>query len=570
MRFNKIKSLGITIFAFLVVEAILLSGVGMAMASTNLSGLSSNLVEDDLRTTAYVVNELLNISIEGDYSLVGNDLYKGDINLTQDNSIIDTLHSETGLEVTLFWGSTRTATTVLNESGSRALNTKIDGKIVKKVQDGESVFISKVNIQGSDYSACYIPLRQPSSREIVGILFTGRKLDGVIRYRNIASLRIVLSLFIVEVLWLVICVFILRMLTACLRNISSYVEKIGDGDLTFEILDRYLTRSDELGMISRGCAKSKKYLCDIAGKLQSGCEKLSDDNETFKANFNSALSNIRGISVAVDEIAQSNTVQASDVQDVGSSISVITEDIDSSLESVQSLECSVEEMTKISMDVKECMSRLIDICKRSAKEVSQLRTDTESTNESVKDINKALQIIQNIANQTNLLSLNASIEAARAGEHGKGFAVVAEEIRSLSEDSKSSASEISRIVNTLVNSSTESLSRMQIVSESTGQQDKNLTIVSEAFDKLSKCISEVSEATERVLTQVREIESRKNSISGSVQSLSAISQETAASTEETSASMQSLTAMIEECSDMVSSLSELSDGLREASQQFKV
>lgn len=383
-------------------------------------------------------------------------------------------------------------------------------------------------------------------------------------------MRIVLSLLIIEILWLVLCVFIIRMLTACMRNIASYVESIGNGDLTFEVVDRYLSRSDELGMISRGCVKAQTYLKDIAGQLQSGSEQLNTDSVEFQTNFDNALDNIRGICSAVDEIAQSNTTQASDVQDVSENLSVITGDIDNSLESVQSLECSVEEMTKISEDVKKSMEQLKGICQKSAEEINQLRTDTENTNASVRDINKALQIIQSIATQTNLLSLNASIEAARAGENGKGFAVVADEIRKLSEESKSSANEIGKIVEVLVKSSSESIERMQNVSDSTEKQDANLNIVSDAFDVLSKCVSEVSSATERVLSQVKEIESGKNSINSSVESLSAISEETAASTEETSASMQTLTEMIEGCSEMVASLTKLSAGLNDASRKFKL
>lgn len=570
MRFNKIKSLSITIFAFLVVEAILLTGMGMALSGSNLTELSNSLVEDELMTTTYAMQELFNASVSGDYALVDGELYKGDTNLTTNTSVIDALHKETGLEITLFWGDTRKSTTVLNNAGARALNTVLDKEIYEKVLSGESVFLSKTNIQGSMYSAYYIPLRQPSDNSIVGVLFTGRSLDDVTSYRGVSSLRIVLSLLIIEVLWLVLCVFFIRMLTACMKNIASYVESIGNGDLTFEVVDRYLGRSDELGMISRGCVKAQTYLKDIAGQLQSGSEQLNTNNKVFKTNFDNALDSIRSICSAVDEIAQSNTTQASDVQDVSGNLSVITGDIDSSLESVQSLECSVEEMTKINEDVKDSMEQLRGICRKSAEEVSQLRLDTENTNTSVNDINKALQIIQSIATQTNLLSLNASIEAARAGEHGKGFAVVAEEIRKLSEESKSSANEIGRIVETLVKSSSESIERMQSVSDNTEQQDANLNIVSDAFDTLSKCVLEVSEATERVLLQVKEIESGKNSINSSVESLSAISEETAASTEETSASMQTLTAMIEGCSEMVTSLTELSTGLRDASRKFKL
>lgn len=184
MRFNKIKSLGITIFAFLVIEAVILSGMGMVLSGSSLSGLSGSLVEDELKITTYTMQELFNTSVSGDYALVDGDLYKGDINLTTNTSIIDDLNDETGLEVTLFWGDVRKSTTVLNSTGVRALNTVLDDKVYQKVLKGESVFLSKTNIQGSLYSAYYIPLRQPSDNSIVGVLFTGRSLDDVTSYQG--------------------------------------------------------------------------------------------------------------------------------------------------------------------------------------------------------------------------------------------------------------------------------------------------------------------------------------------------------------------------------------------------
>ena len=250
-------------------------------------------------------------------------------------------------------------------------------------------------------------------------------------------------------------------------------------------------------------------------------------------------------------------------------MSVISNDVDTSLSNVQKLETSVIEMTKISQGANEYLEKLRSACDNSAKEIGKLKDDTENTNNSVLQIDKALEAIQSIANQTNLLSLNASIEAARAGEHGRGFAVVAEEIRKLSEDSKESASEIAEIISNLVSSSQESINRMTSVSDSSMVQEEHLGYVADAFEDLIKCVNAVSSIAEEVLTSVKEIEAGKNSINSSVESLSAISEETAASTEETSASMQTLTSTVEQCSGMVGSLKELSEYLLEVSKSFK-
>lgn len=569
MKFTKIKRMGTTIFLFLVAEAVILAGVSVLTAGIGLDKLTGRLIKEELSTTAYSLQELYNTAIEGDYHLDGNELYKGDINLSKDMGIIDRLNSESNLQVTIFWGDTRKVTTIRDSKGNRALNTKLGESIYKRVSSGESVFLEGTNIEGTKYDAYYIPLKQPSDGSVVGVLFTGRSSTDIFSNKLSTLLKIALFMVMDSAVWLGICLFIIRMLNSCMKNICSYVEHIGDGDLTFEVIPRYKERADELGRIAKSCDDAKKTLTIIATNMKKSSTELAENTGEFKSNFDNALESIQGINSAVEEIAQSNTTQASDVQDVSSNLSVISNDVDTSLSNVKELETSVLEMTKISQGANEYLDKLRSVCDTSAKEIEQLKDDTENTNNSVLQIDKALEAIQSIANQTNLLSLNASIEAARAGEHGRGFAVVAEEIRKLSEDSKKSALDIAEIIGNLVSSSQESIERMASVSDSTKVQDEHLGYVANAFENLTECINAVSSIAEEVLASVKEIEAGKNSINSSVESLSAISEETAASTEETSASMQTLTATVEQCSGMVGSLKELSEYLLEVSKAFK-
>lgn len=569
MRFTKIKHLGATIFMFLLVEAVILAGLSVLTAGIGLNKLTGRLIKEELSTTAYSLQELYNTAIEGDYHLEDNELYKGDTNLSKDMGIIDRLNSESNLQVTIFWGDTRKATTIRDSKGNRAINTKLGESTYKRVLNGESIFIESTNIEGTKYDAYYMPLKQPSDGSVVGVLFTGRSSQSIFSNKLSTLLKIALFMIMDSAIWLGICLILVRMLNNCMKNICSYVESIGKGDLTFEVVPRYKERADELGRIAKSCDDAKETLTIIASNMKKSSTELAENTGEFKSNFDNALESIRGINSAVEEIAQSNTTQASDVQDVSSNLSVISNDVDTSLSSVKKLETSVLEMTKISQGANEYLEKLRSACDNSAKEIEQLKDDTENTNNSVLQIDKALEAIQSIANQTNLLSLNASIEAARAGEHGRGFAVVAEEIRKLSEDSKESASEIAEIIGNLVSSSQESIKRMASVSDSSMVQEEHLGYVADAFEDLTECINAVSSIAEEVLASVKEIEAGKNSINSSVESLSAISEETAASTEETSASMQSLTAMIEQCSGMVGSLKKLSEYLLVVSKSFE-
>jgi methyl-accepting chemotaxis sensory transducer len=194
---------------------------------------------------------------------------------------------------------------------------------------------------------------------------------------------------------------------------------------------------------------------------------------------------------------------------------------------------------------------------------------TDRTNESAQNISNAVTVIQDIAAQTNLLSLNASIEAARAGESGRGFAVVAEQIRKLAEDSAESATEIENIVRELMGNSKDSVEKMQELSRDSSVQADKLNRTKESFYELKKEINEVSSASKEIFDQTVVIEELKKGVNDVIEQLASVAQENAASTEETSASMQSLANNVDLCKEESAILNDLSKNINEQTSRFK-
>ena len=160
----------------------------------------------------------------------------------------------------------------------------------------------------------------------------------------------------------------------------------------------------------------------------------------------------------------------------------------------------------------EMLVSLVEMNNKTSDTIGVVTEQTDRTNESAQNISNAVTVIQDIAAQTNLLSLNASIEAARAGESGRGFAVVAEQIRKLAEDSAESATEIENIVRELMGNSKDSVEKMQELSRDSSVQADKLNRTKESFYELKKEINEVSSASKEIFDQTVVIEELKKGV----------------------------------------------------------
>lgn len=213
---------------------------------------------------------------------------------------------------------------------------------------------------------------------------------------------------------------------------------------------------------------------------------------------------------------------------------------------------------------------LRDTNSKASKFIDTIYEQTNVTNESAQKIKEALSIITAIAEETNLLSLNASIEAARAGEQGRGFAVVASQIQKLAEQSNNSVQSIDRIIESLLQDSTGAVETMNQVKEVMEEQSKKVketddvfTVVKQGVDQSIQAISEISEKT-------KGIDKARVNVVDVVQELTAIAEENAASTEETSAYTVQVNTVIAEITEKISLLNNIVSTLEEKIQQFTV
>lgn len=558
------------VFAVLAV-AMLMGGFSVLELSKSSSKLMSTMLEEELKETTYMIRELV-LSIEGDSKFTYTDqrLFKGEVCLTEDTNLIDQLKAETGLDITICWKDQRLSTTLVDKAGNRIVGTVLDFDVASKVLAGEVQFVESIEIQGVRYAACYLPLKQPGTGEIVGVVFAGKPrtaVDSMRRDRMYVACNVMV---VMSVLSSIVCGIYAGKVGKALSAAADCLTVLSQHDLCQEVPESLRKRKDEIGAIGNSVADVQSEFSSVVKEILDSAESLDKSSKDFALQFSSVSEAFGSINHTVEDIAGGAVIQAGEISESGKSIAGIGEALDANMISIAGLKESVGKMGQCTLKAEEDLATLVASNGEVQSVLQELGSKMQETEKSAKEIQAAVELIKEIAAQTNLLSLNASIEAARAGDSGRGFAVVAEEIRKLSEESRKGAEGIARIVGNLANNINLSALQMEVVGKASADQVEKLHVTGETFQKVGEEAGIIKDITNAVALQLEKIGEMKEKIQVSSDQLAAISQENAAGMEETSTLMQKLLGTVSECLVETEQLGRMSRVLKVQASRFTV
>lgn len=507
----------------------------------------------------------------GDYWLDGDILYKGEYCITGNEDVIDSFVQDTKTAITIFYGDTRCATTLTDpDTGERILGTKASDEVIEHVlNQGNTYTTSDVVINGEHYYAVYEPVYNPDG-SIVGMMFAGEpstEVSAVFR-RTIAAL--VGLAVVVWIIALTTIIIVARKIAKAIICAEELLASISEGHLQLDVPAGILKRNDEIGIMARSMEALLERLNHVMGGIKKNTDNLMQQGDSLESMASQTSNTADEISSAVEDISKGAVSMAEDIESATVQINNIGVVIEKIVSSVRELDRLSGGMHTADMASAKIIQELGESNDKTIEAIKKIAASINTTNESVNQIQDAVNLIASIASETSLLALNASIEAARAGEAGRGFAVVATQISKLSEDSNQSAKTIEDIINQLAIDSEASVKIMNEVNVIVEEQQKKLNETKEKFNDVSVGIEKSLKETQVIDGQATECDNDRAVVVDVISSLSAVSQENAAATEETTASMEELNATINMLAQEAKELKDIAESLEEEVAFFRI
>lgn len=542
------------------------------MSLTFLRNSIINQVENSLRGTAAATLAAYDQN-SGTYLVAENgDVWKGGYNISNSEKLLDTIKEKSGMDVTFFYGNKRIMTSIKDQSGERILGSPAGSKIEEMVlQNGKEYFSKNVSVDGVMYFGYYVPVFQgDDSNEPVGMVFAGINKNKTLYSVLSIVFYMTVIVLVIAIIGIVGAGLISNTISRVLKYEITSLEYLAMGNLNVQIDKKNLQRKDEIGDLSRAIDTLKTDLRSVIGGISESTNLLISSSDSLEQTSHQTFENMDYVMQSVDTITTSAISQAKDTKSASDNITHMGNLIIETGSEADLLNKNADKMLIVSDKTTFAIDELKKISEEVGSSVNIIAELTEQTNESAKTIREAAEFISGIADETNLLSLNASIEAARAGEAGKGFAVVADEIQKLAVQSNEASSRIDRIVNTLIVDAEHVVDSMEQMKSVIGKQNEYIKSTEESVSEVMEEINESIEKIRNIEKRTQDLETARKEMMGMIAGLSDIADSNVVNTQETSKVINDVSDRFKKVEESAVNLRVTADILEQNMKNFKM
>ncbi|MBQ8632101.1 MAG: cache domain-containing protein, partial [Lachnospiraceae bacterium] len=481
----------------LIPSVIILGMVSLTITKSNL--------ETGAKDTLYVVaNNLSNYCKENSINAINVGDYYDYLDSLKDKNI----------EMAIIIEGTPSATSIKNVNDYRIREIPCDSGDANKLNNG--YFDPAVEIDGKVYCGYYMPLEYEG--KIIGMTFAGELAERVTGAANQIIVVFVVIAVVMVVIFTVIALFVGRLLIASVRAVGTGVNALAQGDLSKQKPHKSIVK--EMIQLLAETGQMQENLSGVIGQVKEVSDRLVGNVADVTELSASSAGRAQEITRSMDELTAATVGMAEHVQNINMQMLEIGSFVNEISSNVDRLYDSSEHILQANNAAKEAMGDIMDSSNKSVEAVSDIAFQITETNDSIAEIDKAVQLILDISEQTNLLSLNASIEAARAGEAGRGFAVVAEEIRHLSEQSAEGAEMIKNLAKTITEKSGRSAELAEGIRSLIVEEQESVLNTQKKYEELSDSINRSVEEIKAIAEKTDNLTDSKEKVIEDVQSLS--------------------------------------------------
>lgn len=528
-------------------------------------------IEDALRSAATATFAAYDQNSGSYIEAANGDIWKGSYNISKSESIVDSIKEKSGMEVTFFYGNRRIMTSAVDSNGNRILGSPAGDKIVETVlNNGEEYFSHAVSIDGTIFYGYYTPVYQDGTASPIGMIFIGankQKKDATVHRIIYTMIACTVSLM---VLCIIISVFYSGSISRSLKKSIGVVQAVAAGNLKTSIDKHLLKKDDEVGDLSRAILQLQQEMTQSLESIADNSKAVLAASGALEGTARNTTSSIREVENAVTSIAQSASLQAQISGTASDNVAEMGKRIEQTSLEMEEMKSGASAMKEAEEKNADTIRKLLDSNDEVQTLIREIATQTSQTNESAQKIKEATDIIASIADETSLLSLNASIEAARAGENGKGFAVVADQIQKLATQSNESSQRIDEIIHQLIADSDKTVETMGKVIETISAQTEHMqqteAMTQEVMEKIDSSLTSLSVIENSVMY----LDQSRNEIIKTVTELSDIAKQNAATTQEVCATVNVVTEGFSQVEGSTEGLKSIADGLEVSVEHFNV
>lgn len=420
----------------------------------------------------------------------------------------------------------------------------------------------EIRFQGQSYIFAYTRIGSTGAM-LVTMVPTSQFLGNTRSIQLITYMMVLIALVIAVIM----CIYLSGTLSKGVTEITKPLDRVSQGDFTVAVVQK---RKDEFGQIARSLshmiANMKALIMEVQGvmgTLQHASEQVGDSTQRLTRSSDEILG-------AIEEIDRGVSLQAEDAQDCVVQINELSEQIRTVYEYTDEISKISEDANRTISDGMEVIDELSEKSRATVEITGTIQRDILSLNDQTQAIGNFAGVIDEIASQTNLLSLNASIEAARAGDAGRGFAVVAEEIRKLADQSLNAAKQIGEIVKKIQIQTGQTVDAVHHAGDIVTSQSDSLEKTQDAFHKVNDRVRMMADNLSRMTAGMAKIEESKKEAVNAIMNISAVSEQTSANSVQVDGIAKRQKEYVSELSETVEQLEEKARQMEEAVSQLKV